>query len=201
MKTSIRPSVAAVAVASVLAIVASPLGAVQFTFSGYSYSVAPSGTYPDSGGELTDGDAIVPVWPNPAVDAEFGRLVGWQADPTITFTFASPVTVGSVTAFFADSDGSAGVALPASVTITDGGSFSQLFNVVDSPGSGLTIPLTFDGFSITTDTLTLSFVRSSSWGMLSEVQAFSAIPEPSAAAALAGFATLGVVALRRRRRA
>ena len=186
--------------------VAATLGATQHPFSGYSYSIAPSGIYPDTGGgELTDGIANGPAWPAPVVLADVDYLVGWQTTlPTITFTFASAVTINSVSAFFADSDTGAGVSLPATVTIGDAASFSQVFAVTNPAGSGTTVESVFNGFSITTQTLTLSFTLGTAqqWTMLSEVQAFgtAAVPEPASSGLALGAAALGLVATRRRRK-
>ncbi len=185
--------------------VAAPLGAVQLPFSGYSYSIAPSDSYPDTGGgELTDGTANGPAWPAPVVLADVAYLVGWQTTlPTITFNFASTVTINSVSAFFADSDDAAGVSLPATVTLGDGASFSQVFTVTNPAGSGTTVQSVFNGFSLTTNTLTLRFTLGTAqqWTMLSEVHAFgtAAVPEPASTGLVLGAAALGLVATRRRR--
>jgi MYXO-CTERM domain-containing protein len=176
--------------------------AAQLTFSGYSYSLVPSGGYPDSGGELTNGVANGLVWPANLSPGDSAYLVGWdQVVPTITFNFAAPVTVTSVSAFFADSDGSAGVGLPSTVTLGDGGTWYQAFLVSNPAGSGTTVESVFNGFSVTTDTLTLTFTRATQWTMLSEVQAFgtNAIPEPATSALALGAASLGLLAFRRRR--
>ncbi len=191
-------------IALLLAVVA-PLGAAQLPFSGYSYSVAPDPGYPDSGGELIDGTANGPAWPTfPLVLSDVAYLSGWfGVNSTITFNFAAPVTINSVSAFFADSNGAAGVGLPSTVTLGDGAGFSQLFNVTDPSFSGSTVESVFDGFAITTNTLTLTFSPVYQWTMLSEVRAFNttAIPEPATTTLALGAAALGLVAYGRRKRA
>lgn len=180
---------------------------VHVPFSGYSYNIAPSGLYPDStGSELTDGITFSLAWGssfNPTFE-DVNGLVGWQsATPTLTFTFAAPVTITSVSTYFADSDTAAGVSLPATVTLGDGDAFSQTFNVDNPSGNGSTIESIFDGFSITTDTLTLTYTLgvAQQWTMLAEVQAFAAasVPEPAASTLLLAASALALAASRRRR--
>ncbi len=93
--------------------------------------------------------------------------------------------------------------MPASVTLSDGASFSQTFSVTDPAGGGGTVESVFGGFSVSTTSLQVSFVRSYEWTMISEVQFFSpaAVPEPSSFAVAAGLAALGGGLVRRRRRA
>lgn len=182
----------------------SPAFATQWFATGYGYSVAPSGTYPDSGGELTNGITYSLAWGGAeSIGAgDVVNLAGWNnTNTTITFTFAEPVSIGSVSIYFADSNGAAGVGMPDSVTLSDGGSFSQVFAVSDPAGGGSTVESVFDGFSVSTTTLQVSFARHYQWTMLSEVQFFSPVPEPSSFAAFAGFAALGGALLRRRARA
>lgn len=176
-------------------------GPAQLTPSGYGFSHSPG--YEDSGGELTNGVTGSRAWGGgQSINAtDVAELVGWQGvDVVITFTFAAPVTIGSISAYFADSDGSAGVGMPSSVTLFDGVSFGQTFPVIDPVGAGSTVETVFSGFEITTDTLYFTFTRSHEWTMLSEVQFFApgAIPEPSAFATFAGFAALAGALGRRR---
>lgn len=182
-------------------------GAAQLSPSSYSYSHSPSGSYPDSGGELTNGITFSAAWTVPATSIgpeDVVQLVGWQnTSPTVTFSFAAPVTIRTVTVWFADSDGSAGVGVPGSVTLSDGGSFLQNFPITDPAGNGSTVAFTFTGFATTTDTLAVTFHRDYQWTMASEVQFFdtSAIPEPSSFAMAVGAAALGCGLGRRRPRA
>lgn len=174
----------------------------------YGYNTSPSGSYPDSGGtELTDGVALTIAWGSGVSIgyADVAPLAGWQGgNPDITFYFDGPVTIRSFTAWFADSDGHAGVYLPSSLTLSvPGGGFSQVFSVTNPDGNGSTVPLTFGGFEITTDEIRLSAVNPFNWVMISEVS-FSGtpVPEPANAAGLAGvFASLWALAGRRRARA
>lgn len=160
---------------------ASSYGAI--TVSSYSSSPAPSGSYPDSGGvELTDGITNSVAWGS-GVNISYsdvGALSGWlNTNPSITFNFAEPVTVRSFTVWAADSDGHAGVGLPSSITLrTPSSSFSQTFTVTDPAGNGYTVPLSFSGFSVTSDQLIVESTRAQQWTMFSEVQ-FSAVPEPT----------------------
>ncbi|MDP0498924.1 MAG: PEP-CTERM sorting domain-containing protein [Verrucomicrobiota bacterium JB022] len=186
--------------AALLALVSNAAAIVVIPES-YSYSVAPSGSYPDTGGtELTDGVDITLAWGNGInMSGQTAPLVGWlNTDSSITFSFAEPQVFYSVTAFFADSDNAAGVGMPSTVTISDGADFSQTFNVTNPSGSGSTVATTFSGFYVLSDTLSVSFTRNSQWTMLSEVS-FAAIPEPSTYAMGAGVAVLGLAFWRRRK--
>jgi len=175
--------------------------AAVVSVTGYSYSPNPTNpNYLDStGSELTDGVTDTLVWPDPSTN--FAPLVGWiGVDPIITVDFGSIQTIQTVSVWAADSDGSAGVNLPATVRIRtlDGITFNQLFNVTNPAGSGTTVRLDFTGFSVTADTLVIEAARptpANTWTMLSEIQ-FDSVPEPSSLA-LAGIAGFGL--LRRRR--
>ena len=177
--------------------------AAQLTPTGYSFSHSPG--YGDSGGELTNGITYSPAWSVPPVNlnaSDVAQLVGWQnVSPTITFTFAAPVTIRSVTVWLADSEGSAGVGLPGSVTLSDAGGFSQNFLLDNPPGNGSTVPFTFDGFEVTTATFAVTLNRDYQWTMASEVQFFdtAAIPEPSSAALMLGAVALAGATGGRRR--
>ncbi len=187
--------------------------AAQISVSSYTLSPAPG--YVDTGGtELTNGVDVVPVWATPANPAftSGDPLVGWENvdNPSMTFNFSSAVNIGSITAWFADSDGSAGVGMPVAVTITTPGGFSQAFPVTNPAGSGSTVPVTFSGFNLNTNSVTVTLTRDPgvnndpeligakvfSWTMVSEVRFFTPVPEPSTAM-LAGLAAL---CLTRRRR-
>ena len=191
-----------------------PAGAAQVLVNSYSFASPPG--YPDTGGtELINGVDVVPVWATPANPAfsSGDPLVGWEGVdfPSITFSFSGPVNIGSMTAWFADSDGSAGVGMPVTMQLTTPGGFNQSFSVANPAGAGNTVPVTASGFNITTNSLTLTLTRDPgfnadpnlvgpkvySWTMVSEVKFFTPVPEPSIAL-LAGLSTLGLVARRRR---
>ncbi len=172
----------------------------EISIAGYSYSNSPSSSYPDSGGELTNGVDSVVVWGQGVVNPPTAQLVGWlNRNTDITFNFTSQATVKSFTVWAADSDNYAGVGLPESISIrTADESFSRTFTVDNPAGNGNTIPLTFGGFEVTTDQLIVSFVRNYQWTMFSEVT-FSAVPEPAHTGVLLGLAGLMLLAIRRRR--
>jgi hypothetical protein len=195
--------------AAALALAAVPaLQATLIPVQSYSYGTAPSGSYPDSGGvELTDGITNSIVWngSNSPSFAQVSPLAGWQfSAPNILFTFAGPVTIGSFTVWAADSNGAAGVYVPSSLTLSaPSAAFSQTFATVDPAGSGTVVPLTFSGFTVTTNQIRLTAVNPFNWTMFSEVQFFAApapVPEPASASALAGAFAAGCVLFRRRRR-
>ncbi len=198
------PSTFLVRLAALAALFPAAVSAAQLTPVSYVFSHSPG--YEDSGSELTNGVAYNVAWSVPPVGLnanDVAELVGWQnVNPTITFTFAAPVTIRSVTTWLADSEGSAGVGLPVSVTLSDTEGFSQVFPVENPPGNGSTVPITFGGFEITTDTFAITLNRDQQWTMASEMQFFDtavAIPEPSSAAfTLGAVALVGVAAGRRR---
>ncbi|QYY34442.1 PEP-CTERM sorting domain-containing protein [Ruficoccus sp. ZRK36] len=181
-----------------------PLASAEIPVLNYSYSTSPSGSYPDSGGtELTDGvDETVAWGSGMTIDgSDAVPLVGWlNNNASITFNFSEEETIRSVTVWAADSDNYAGVGLPATITLsTPGEAFSQTFNVVNPAGNGTTIPLTFSGFSVTTDQFVVSFTRASQWTMLSEVE-FSDVPEPAHVGAVLALGALLWVGVRRQRK-
>ncbi len=165
-----------------------PCQAALISVSSYQYNTSPGASYPDSGGELTDGITDNIAWGEGVsiTYSDVSDLTGWNNNnPNITFNFASAQLVKSIRVFAADSDGYAGVALPDTITVSTAGGFSQLFNITNPPGNGSTIALDLGGFATTSDAFTLTMARNSSWTMLSEVQFFSNdivpaenVPEP-----------------------
>ena len=142
----------------------------------YVYVTAPpaSGNYSDAAAtKLSDLFAgSVVVWPG---SANVTPLVGWEnLDPTITFNFDGNVDISEVVVFAADSDNSAGVNLPTSITLSTSGGFSQAFSVENPPGDSRTVPIRLSGFSVTTDDLTVTMNRNTvgSWTMVSQIDCF-----------------------------
>lgn len=176
--------------------------AAILTVSSYSYNTAPHASYPDTGGiELTDGITDTTLWgvPNPPV-IDAGPVVGWfNADPDITFNFDSTVNVNSITLWFADSEGSAGVGLPTSVGIFENGVIDLGdFAVTNPAGSGTTVPITINGLNTTGNSFRIEATRDFQWTMLSEVQFEGAVvPEPSTYALILGTATFLFIARKR----
>ena len=192
---------------SLCLITASSAGAATIAVDSYDYGAVPpaNSNYLDTGGtELTDGTAIVNVWGGtPPTSTDIIPLVGWQnTDPSITFNFASSVTVGLIEVWAADSDGIAAVLLPSSITVrTPDNSFTQTFNIPDPAGNGSTVKLDLTGFTVTTNALVIEprradpGVPNDDFIMLSEVR-FDTVPEPSS---IALFGLAGLSLLRRRR--
>lgn len=183
---------------------ASPGLAQTIPVQNYLYNTQPDSGYPDGGGELTDGVASFITFGTgiSLTLNDVQPLVGWASGyPDITFDFAQPVTIRSFTVWAADSDGVAGVSLPSSVTFSaPATSFSRVFTVNEPQGNGATVPLTFGGFSVTTNQVRIVASAVTQWTMFSEVTFSSTpIPEPSSAAALAGAFAAGCAVLRRRR--
>lgn len=137
----------------------------------YSYSVNPSSSYPDAGGgELKDGTKSMNVWPSSITS--YDPLVGWlNSNPTMTFNFSSTQDVTEIRIWAADSDNSAGVGLPGSITITADG-ISKTFNVTNPSGSGTTVVLSLTGFFIKSSSITITISRAYEFTMLTEVEFF-----------------------------
>jgi hypothetical protein len=167
-----------------LAVSATQSSAAQIPVASYSHSGSDGGFYSDSTGlELTDGvDANIAWGPGvPIGVGDIGPLVGWYiTSPTIQFNFAGTVEIGALEVWFADSNGSAGVAMPSAVTLSTSGGYSQSFPIVDPPGYGVTVPVTISGLNISTNNLTLTASATQTWSMLSEVRFFARdVPEPA----------------------
>lgn len=161
------------------------------TYTGLGCKTCNSSVLSGGLGQLTDGFIAV---------SNFGAnsipYVGWNnVNPTITFNFAPDTAIDSVTISVDDNGGGSGVAPPASVIIN-----GTTYAVANPPG---TAPFTFTVNSIgfVGSALPITFVRSGSWTMVSEVSfaAATAVPEVSQwGQLLAGGLGLGLVVLRRR---
>jgi len=206
MKKQVLVAAAAALLAAGSAIAASPT---------YTYSVAPSGSYPDTGGtELTDGQIGQAGWQNLT-----SRWVGWDFKPTvhIDFDFGSLHNVTQVSVGSTQDSTFGLIALPnVTVSSWNGSSWVQqgqlltAFNVANDKSSTSTDPhawLTVSGLNfdsqlvrVTLDANGQGAPNNQKWTFADEVQfQVTAVPEPSAyALALAGLGLLGVVARRRR---
>ena len=181
---------------------------IILTPTSYTYTNGgPHANYPDPGRvELTDGHTFNIAWGGgaPINAGDVVGLSGWDGRaPGIAFAFASTVTITDVTVWAADSDGAAAVYLPTSITLSTPGGFSQVFPVTNPVGSGSTVPIALSGFSVTTNSLTVSLTPAPAnrWTMLSEVEFASNIPEPGQTAVLmAAGSALGACLWRRQRR-
>ena len=206
-----RPHLSAVLSALVLA-AALPVCAQSFIFpTGYSYSTPPEGqaqggafdyfddTHNPPGqplGQLTDGIKGGNDWAADLGNGNGQEWVAWsQGNPTITFDFASTVSLQSVTIGF--NRGTGGVALPDSVTI--GGTVFTLIGteLADNTRGDLTFSGSWTGNSldVTLADADTSFI------FVDEVQFLTAaVPEPQWTLAAVGAALAGFAAWRRRRR-
>jgi hypothetical protein len=155
-----------------------------------------AGGAPLSGGtgKLTDGVSPLLSWNQ---DPAF--WVGWYTgytngtDPTVTFSFASTVTVDSVTVWVDNTPHSGSVGLPGSVSV-DGTNFPITPDNVNDGPRGYTFPVNITGNSVDVQ----FFQGSEPWIMVGEVSFNdSSAPEPATWALMVG--GLALALLRRRR--
>jgi hypothetical protein len=134
-------------------------------------------------GDLTDGVIAAVRWDLVEDVSGTGPYVGWsdKATPTplVTFRFAGPVSLNSLTIYFDDSDGYGGVSPPLSVDIgPDGGPFAN-YPVFD-PVGGVPFSQTFSGLGLAGQAVSVQFHNSGEWVFVSEVSFDgSTVPEPS----------------------
>jgi hypothetical protein len=147
-------------------------------------------------GDLADGVVPTQAWDQVESAAGNGPYVGWkELDPTITFHFASPVSLDAITVYADNANGDGGVAAPKGITV-DGTFYAFATPEVKGP-----VALTTSGLSFTGQDLTVTVNRNAYWTFVSEV-AFSgsAVPEPSTVALQALGLGLVACAIRRRQR-
>lgn len=160
--------------------------------------IAQGGSYnyfDDTGTQLTDGIFGINDWTANLGNGHAYEWVGWQnAEPTMTFNFASSVTLDQVIIGF-NRASNAGIYLPATVTIG-----SSVFTLTRSElTDGTRGDLIFNG-SWTGSTLTVQLADGGpGWIFVDEIR-FQAIPEPGAVTAVAALGLLGFVVYRRSQR-
>lgn len=168
-------------------------GAGAVTTDGLSGGVLSGGT-----GALTDG--VIATDPAYLLFTDDGtsQYVGWLQSPTITFNFASNVTVNEIR-LYVDNSHVGGITAPSEVFV-DG------VSAATPPWEFASPPLEIDitGLNITGHSVSVKLQDPTFWVFMSEAQFFgdgAAVPEPSAwALMLLGFGGLGA-ALRRTRHA
>lgn len=183
--------------------------AAPVTVDSYVYGVSPNSSYPDSSGqELTDGNISSisfadGIWTH---SSQAGIYSGWlnRSLVGIGFNFSSDIDFGSLTIYFDDADGAAGVDAPGSVNLFSAntlGGFSDhgTFAIPEYAGTGAT-SFTLGMNGITSDYIELVLSSTSSWLMLSEVTfddtPLNPVPLP-ASLGLLGSGILGLLSCRK----
>jgi hypothetical protein len=157
-------------------------------------------------GDLTDGVIPVDNWFNTESVPGSGPYVGWRfivtPNPVVTFRFALPVFLDSITIYVDDSNGAGGVSPPASVDIgTEGGPYTNF--LTPDPAGSAPLSYTFTGLGFSGSAFDVRFNNLNEWVFVSEVTfdgQVSAVPEPSSLLLLlGGIGLLGLASVTMRR--
>lgn len=164
----------------------------DLSYNGTGNTMVDSAPLSGGLGDLTDGVIATDNWFMTENTGGTGPYVGWSNfDSTVTFHFNGPTNIDTLTVWADDSDHTGGVNLPGGVFIN-----GTLYDVDEDMAGSAPKALTFMGLGLNTDTVELTFVRTDTWVMVSEVQ-FGVVPEP---ATLTVFGLTLTVALKRKRR-
>jgi hypothetical protein len=168
-----------------------------YTGSGDTTRDGLSGSFLQGGtGALTDGVIATAPWYDVSKTDGTGEYVGWRASPTITFHFANPVTINTIT-LYVDNSNEGGVNPPSAVVV-DGKRFDSSNYPLDFPQSQ---PITLSGLDVVGNAVTVTLVDPDYWVFLSEVRFdgfTTAVPEAgNLTMMLAGLGLLGWASRRR----
>jgi len=133
-------------------------------------------------GDLTDGFIALNNWSAAENAAGTGPYVGWRSgftsNPLITFRFAGPVNIDTITFYVDDSDGDGGVTVPLSFEIGLSGGPLTTFNVADPSGSA-PASYVFSGLGLSGNAVDIRLNHRTGWVFVSEVTfADAEVPEP-----------------------
>jgi hypothetical protein len=134
-------------------------------------------------GDLTDNIIAPDNWFTVENLTGTGPYVGWRAavtpNPLVTFRFATPVFLDSITIYVDDSNGVGGVSPPESIDIgLEGGPYTN-FPTTDPPGSA-PLAFTFTGLGLTGSAVDLRFNNRNEYIFVSQVTFNGrAVPEPA----------------------
>ena len=188
----------------------------SFNYWDLNYSGAGAMTTTDNAplsgglGDLTDGIIATDNWLNVENLAGTGPYVGWRdgnsllaPNPTVTFRFAGPVNLNSITIYVDDSGGAGGVSIPSSVDIGYEGFGYTNFVLVDPDPSFAPVSFTFSGLGLSGSAFDVRFNNGNEWVFASEVTfdgSPTSVPVPEPATGLLLLSGIAAGAYRRRRR-
>ncbi|MEP6503971.1 MAG: PEP-CTERM sorting domain-containing protein [Betaproteobacteria bacterium] len=155
------------------------------------------GTLSGGTGVLTDGVVATDPWVAVSNQAGTGRYVGWvTSGPTITFHFASTVTISDI-ALHVDNSLVGGVTAPDAAVVDGTSCANPSWATASAPQT-----ITLSGLNITGNSVVATLSDPTQCVFLSEIEfngTAGAVPEPASVALMLG--GLGLLAFKARRRA
>ena len=183
-------------------------GTGSYVYQDINYSNCPASDCTTTGAALSGGTGRLTNGVIPTTDWNVGSnsagWIGWEsgetngANPAVTFNFAGPSTINSISIWYDNSLGTGGVTEPASASI-DGSNYAFAPNTVEGPQN-----VTLSGLNISGGSVSVQFFQGADeWIMIGQVSfngtsGTSAVPEPGTDCLIGGLLA-GMLALKGRR--